>query len=165
MQIVSHPKAHHKPDLGRGTSNKPLLEIIMADAYVRAQPSICHYSAVIMGGVASQTTSLAIVYSTVYTGMDQRKYKSSASLTFVQGIHRSPVNFPHKGQWRENICIWWRHYVHWVPCMYDKLTTIRCPLAVHCSKEFELSSSSLRPCGIAHRFHRFHYYNRFHKLM
>ena len=37
------------------------------------------------------------VYSTVYSGADQRKHQSSASLTFVQGIHRWPVNSPHKG--------------------------------------------------------------------
>ena len=34
---------------------------------------------------------------TVYSGADQRKHQSSASLAFVWGIHRSPVNFPHKG--------------------------------------------------------------------
>ena len=56
-----------------------------------------HYSGVIMGAMASQITSLAIVYSTVYSGADQRKHQSSASLAFVQGIHRSPVVSPHKG--------------------------------------------------------------------
>ena len=35
-------------------------------------------------------------YSTVYSGADQRKHQSSASLTFLRGIHRWPVNFPHK---------------------------------------------------------------------
>ena len=49
-----------------------------------------------MGMMASQITSRAIVYSTVYTGADQRKHKSSASLAFVWGIHRGPVNSPHK---------------------------------------------------------------------
>ena len=34
--------------------------------------------------------------STVYTGADQRKHQSPASLAFVRGIHRSPVNSPHK---------------------------------------------------------------------
>ena len=47
--------------------------------------------------MASQITSPAIVYSTVYSGADQRKYRSSASLAFVRGIHRWPVNSPHKG--------------------------------------------------------------------
>ena len=54
------------------------------------------YSDVIMGAMASQITSLTIVYSTVYSGGDQRYQQSSASLAFVQGIHRRPVNSPHK---------------------------------------------------------------------
>ena len=47
-----------------------------------------------MGAMVSQIT---IVYSTVYWGAGQRKHQSSASLAFVQGIHRWPVNSPHKG--------------------------------------------------------------------
>ena len=62
--------------------------------------SSCHYFEVIMGAMASQIRSLTIVYSTVYSGADQRKHQSSVSLAFVQGIHRSLVNSPHKGQWR-----------------------------------------------------------------
>ena len=46
--------------------------------------------------MASQITSLTIVYSNVYSGSDQRKHQSSASLAFVRGIHRGPVNSPHK---------------------------------------------------------------------
>ena len=49
-----------------------------------------------MGAMASQITSPMIVYSTVYSGADQRKYRSSASLAFVQGIHRLPVHSSHK---------------------------------------------------------------------
>ena len=49
-----------------------------------------------MDAMASQITSLTIVYSTVYSGADQRKHQSSASLAFVWGIHRRPVNSPHK---------------------------------------------------------------------
>ena len=49
-----------------------------------------------MSTIVSQITSLAIVYSTVYSGADQRKHQSSASLAFVWGIHRGPVNPPHK---------------------------------------------------------------------
>ena len=55
-----------------------------------------HYSDVTMGMMASQITSLTIVYSTVYSGADQRKHQSSASLAFVRGIHRGTVNSPHK---------------------------------------------------------------------
>ena len=54
------------------------------------------YSDVIIGAMASQITILTIAYSTVYSGADQRKYQSSASLAFVRGIHRWPVNSPHK---------------------------------------------------------------------
>ena len=49
-----------------------------------------------MGAIASQITSLTIVYSIVYSDVDQRKHQSSASLAFVRGIHRGPVNSPHK---------------------------------------------------------------------
>ena len=49
-----------------------------------------------MGTVASQISSLTIVYSTVYSDADKRKHQSSASLAFVRGIHRGPVNSPHK---------------------------------------------------------------------
>ena len=49
-----------------------------------------------MTTIASQATSLTIVYSTVYSGADQNKHQSSASLAFVGGIHRGPVNSPHK---------------------------------------------------------------------
>ena len=55
-----------------------------------------HYSDVIMSAMASQITRLMVVYSTVYSGTDQRKHQSSTSLGFVRGIHRWPVNSPHK---------------------------------------------------------------------
>ena len=55
-----------------------------------------HYCDAIMGTVASQITSLTIVYTTVYSDADQSKHQSSASLAFVWGIHRRPVNSPHK---------------------------------------------------------------------
>ena len=49
-----------------------------------------------MGTMASHIISLTIVYSTVYSDADQRKYQSSASLAFVRGNHRGPVNSLHK---------------------------------------------------------------------
>ena len=58
--------------------------------------TVNHYDDVTMGGMASQITSLTIVYSTVYSGADQRKHQSPVSLAFVRGIHRGPVNSPHK---------------------------------------------------------------------
>ena len=77
-----------------------------------------HYNDVIMSAMASQITRLTIVNSTVYSGTererlslsafwgpyspyklctDQRKHQSSMSLAFARGIHRWPVNSPHKG--------------------------------------------------------------------
>ena len=53
-----------------------------------------------MGEIASQITSLTIVYSTVYSDADQKKHQSSASLAFVGGIHRGPVNPRTNGQLR-----------------------------------------------------------------
>ena len=55
-----------------------------------------HYSDVIMSTMASQITSLRIIYSTIYSCANQRKHLSSASLVFGRGIHRWPVNSPHK---------------------------------------------------------------------
>ena len=58
--------------------------------------STYHYDDVIMTMLASQITSLTVVYSIVHSGVNQRKHQSSASLAFVREIHRGPVNFPHK---------------------------------------------------------------------
>ena len=55
-----------------------------------------HYNDVIMATIASQITSLTMVFATVYLDTDQRKDQSSASLAFLWGIHRRPVNSPHK---------------------------------------------------------------------
>ena len=49
-----------------------------------------------MNAMASQITCGPIVHSTVCSGEDQRKQQSSASLAFVRGIHRWPLNSPHK---------------------------------------------------------------------
>ena len=59
-----------------------------------------HYDDVIMNAIASQITSLVIVYSTVYSDADQSKHQSSASLAFVWGIHRDRWIPRTKGQLR-----------------------------------------------------------------
>ena len=56
-----------------------------------------HYSDVIMNLMASQITGVSIVYSTVCSGVD-KKNQRSASLAFVRGTHRSPVDPLTKGQ-------------------------------------------------------------------
>ena len=55
-----------------------------------------YYNDVIMSEMGSQITSISTVCSTIYSGADQRKHQSSASLAFVGGIHRWPVNSSHK---------------------------------------------------------------------
>ena len=70
-----------------------------------------HYGDVTMGAIASQITSLTIVYSTIHSDADQRKQQSSASLAFVAG--KSPVTgeFPaQRASNAENVSIWWRHH-------------------------------------------------------
>ena len=59
-----------------------------------------HYDDVRMGAIASQITSLVIVYSAFYSGVDQRKHQSYASLAFVWGIHRDRWIPRTKGQLR-----------------------------------------------------------------
>ena len=65
-----------------------------------------HYNDVIMTMMASQITSLTIVYSTVYSNADQRKHQSSASLAFVRGIHWDRWIPRTKGQLRGK-CFHW----------------------------------------------------------
>ena len=67
-----------------------------------------HYDDVIMSERASQiTTIITIVYSIVYSDVDQRKHQSSASLAIVRGIHREPAQM---ASYAENVSIWWRHH-------------------------------------------------------
>ena len=81
-----------------------------------------------MSVMASQITSLMIVYSTVYSRRRfwQRKDQSSASLAFVRRIRRWPVNSPHRGPSNaENVSIWWRHHdIHISKRMQNTLTLI-----------------------------------------
>ena len=93
--------------------------------------------------MTSQITSLTIVHSNVYSGADQRKHQSSASLAFVRGIHRWPVNSLHK--WAvnvsnaENVPIWWRH--HDLNQLWISLMTHICvtrPHWVKCKCEWQL---------------------------
>ena len=71
------------------------------------------YHDVIMSAIASEITSLTIAFSAIYSEADQRKHQSSASLAFVRGIHRWPVNFSHKGPVTrkmfpsDDVFMWW----------------------------------------------------------
>ena len=63
-----------------------------------------------MTTLASQITSLKVVYSAVYSDADQRKHQSSASLAFVWGIRRDRWIPRKKASYAENVSIWWRHH-------------------------------------------------------
>ena len=78
------------------TDNKLQISVFFFKHYHHITLMRFHYDDVIMSTMASKITSLTIVYSTVYSVADQRKHQSSASLAFVRGFHRGPVNSPQK---------------------------------------------------------------------
>ena len=63
-----------------------------------------YYIDVIMSAMAPQITGVSMVCSIVCSGADQRKHQSSGSLAFARGIHRWPVNSPHKGSVTRKMC-------------------------------------------------------------
>ena len=87
---VTRPQWVNKPSLVQITSRRLFIDKSLSEKMSD------HYGDVIMGTITSQITSLMIVYSTVYSDADRRIHRSSASLAFVRGIHRGPVNSPHK---------------------------------------------------------------------
>ena len=74
------------------------LSCVWINGWVNNHEAITYYyTDVIMSAMASQITNRTTSCSTVYSGADQRKHQSSASLAFMRGIHRWPVKSPHKG--------------------------------------------------------------------
>ena len=87
-------------DKWQNIAARPLIwHMTSLELYGSPDPSL-HYDDVIMNAIASQITSLMIVYSTVYSDADQSKHQSSASLAFVRGIHRDRWIPRTKGQLR-----------------------------------------------------------------
>ena len=105
-----------------------------------------------MSAIVYQITSLTIVYSTVYSNADQRKHQSSASLAFVRGIHRGPVNSPHKGPVTrkmfpfDDVIMYWSKLSAWHARMH--------PAQCHFIESFYLHSYTVQPimcaCGRIH---------------
>ena len=96
-----------------------------------------HDNDIIMSAMASQIT---IVYSTVYSGTYERKHQGSASLAFVRGIHRSPVNSPHKGPVTRKM----RPFD--VVIMFSKLSVLYCNCIVlrrtfHCWTDYNFTGN------------------------
>ena len=88
----------------------------LLDQFCRVQNVVCrkwavHYTDVIMGTMVSQIASLSIVYSTVYTGADQRKHQSPVSLAFFAGNSPGTDGFPaQRASNAKNVSIWWRRH-------------------------------------------------------
>ena len=89
-----------------------------------------YFSYVTMGAMASQISSFAIVYSTVYSGADQGKHQSSASLAFAGN---SPAQM---ASYAENAFIWWRHHESkvriWSGLAAELLTMLRYAYILWC---------------------------------
>ena len=67
------------------------------------EDSFQHYNDVIMGAMASQITSLI-------QAQIKESIKAPCHWPFMRGIHRSPVNSPHKGPvTRKMFLFWWCH--------------------------------------------------------
>ena len=103
-----------------------------------------------MSKMVSQITSLTIVYWTIYSGADQRKHQSYASLAFVRGIHRWPVNSPTQmASNAENVSISWCHHgIKLIkPFGFIQIYHLRSPFygeILHWSREvFKLTTPSL----------------------
>ena len=105
------------PTIARFTSRRASFEESVSISWWHHK-EVVHHTGVIMSAMAPQITSVSIVRSTVYSGDNQRKHQSSASLAFVRGNHRGPVNFPYKGPvtlqmfpFDDNIMVSTRHVV------------------------------------------------------
>ena len=75
-----------------------------------------HYGDVIMGAIASQITSLTIVYPIVYSDADKNIQKTSKLRVTGLCTGNSPGTdeFPAQmGSNAENASIWWRHHDYW----------------------------------------------------
>ena len=76
-----------------------------------------HYDDVIMTTLASQITTLTVVYSIVYSGVDQRKSKLRVT-GLCAGNSPGTGEFPAQmASYAENVSIWWRHHDKAIICL------------------------------------------------
>ena len=79
-----------------------------------------YYSDVIMLEMVSQIASLTIVYSTVYSGVDQRKHQSFTSLAFVRGNYTVTGEFPAQmASNPANVSVWRSNHRQYVSVCSD----------------------------------------------
>ena len=91
-----------------------------------------HNNGVTMSAVMSQITGMSTVCSVACSSAHQRKHQRSASLAFVRGNHRWPVDSPHKepvtlkmfpySDIIMNITIWKRFRIHGPLCWNPSVT-------------------------------------------
>ena len=108
----------------------------------------CHYRDVLMSTMASQITSLEIVYLTVYSGADQRKHQSAVSLAFVRGINRwIPSQRASNAEW---VSIWWRHHVlsscKKTLIIFELISSICCEIAFMWMPCMKISQQWFKKC-------------------
>ena len=82
-----------------------------------------------MIAIASQITSLTVVYSTDYSEADQRKHQSSASLALVNSPHKWPVT--RKMLPFDDVIMGWGKPGQEIGCL--KWRALRIPHLRHCS--------------------------------
>ena len=71
-----------------------------------------HYNDVIIGAIASQITSLTIVYSTVYSGAEQKKTSKLRVTGLCAGHSPQAGEFSaQKASNALNVSIWWNHHI------------------------------------------------------
>ena len=95
-----------------------------------------HQNDVIMSAVASQITSVSTVCSSVGSGADQRKHRSSTTLAFVRWIRRWSEVPAQKASNTEKFSIWLCHHGRfnlWVHCNKFNFCILR---AIPCCAEF-----------------------------
>ena len=106
---------------------------------------VIHYSDVIMCSIASQITSLTIVYSSFYSGADQRKTSKLRVTGLCAGNSPETGEFPaQRASNAENVSIWWRHHAFernshsdWSSCHYTSSNVINSLAPGRCVNDFK----------------------------
>ena len=94
-----------------------------------------HYNDIIMGSMASQITSLTIVYSVGYSGADQRKKSKLRVTGLCTGNSPGTGEFPAQmASNAKNVSIWWRHgsacHMLWLQTARTSAVPWRFPIVV-----------------------------------
>ena len=87
-------------------------------------PVSSHYNNVIMRAIASQITSLTIVYSTVYSSRRSKKTSMLRVTGLCVGNSPGTGEFPAQiASYAENVSIWWRHHAYLGVVLYSDAQT------------------------------------------